>query len=228
MEQTQRILVVDDDPMVRDVVRRYLRDAGYEVTEAADGVRALEEIARDEPDLVVLDVMIPGPDGLAVLRDVRRDGEVPVILLTARNEEVDRISGLEFGADDYVVKPFSPRELVARVRTVLRRAAPPADTAPLEFGTLRIDPSRRIVTVAGRDVELTRLEFDLLHFLASSPQRVFSRGELLEHVWDSSTEWQDPSTVTVHVRRLRAKVEPDPDAPRWITTAWGVGYRFEP
>ena len=228
MERTQRILVVDDDPMVRDVVRRYLEEAGYAVTEAGDGVRALEEVAEHEPDLVVLDVMIPGPDGLSVLRDVRRDRDVPVILLTARDEEVDRISGLEFGADDYVVKPFSPRELVARVRTVLRRAAPPTDTAPLDFGPLRIDPARRVVTVDGRDVGLTRLEFDLLHFLASSPQRVFTRNELLEHVWDSSTEWQDPSTVTVHVRRLRAKVEPDPDAPRWVTTVWGVGYRFEP
>jgi len=228
MERTQRILVVDDDPMVRDVVRRYLEEAGYAVTEAGDGVRALSEVAEGEPDLIVLDVMIPGPDGLSVLRDVRRDREVPVILLTARNEEIDRISGLEFGADDYVVKPFSPRELVARVRTVLRRAAPPTDTSPLEFGLLRIEPARRTVTADGRDVELTRLEFDLLHFLASSPQRVFSRSELLEQVWDSSAEWQDPSTVTVHVRRLRAKIEPDPESPRWITTAWGVGYRFEP
>lgn len=228
MEPTQRILIVDDDPMIRDVLHRYLEEAGYAVTEAGDGVRALSEVANDEPDLIVLDVMIPGPDGLSVLRDVRRNREVPVILLTARNEEVDRISGLEFGADDYVVKPFSPRELVARVRTVLRRAVPPTDTSPLEFGPLRIEPASRAVTVHGRAVELTRLEFDLLHFLASSPQRVFSRRELLEQVWDSSAEWQDPSTVTVHVRRLRAKIEPDPDSPRWITTAWGVGYRFEP
>jgi len=228
MERTQRILVVDDDPMVRDVVRRYLEDAGYAVTEAGDGVQALAEVDQDAPDLIVLDVMIPGPDGLSVLRDVRRDRDVPVILLTARNEEVDRISGLEFGADDYVVKPFSPRELVARVRTVLRRAAPSTNITPLEFGPLRIEPASRTVTTDGRNVELTRLEFDLLHFMASSPNRVYSRSELLEHVWDSSAEWQDPSTVTVHVRRLRAKFEPDPEAPRWIRTVWGVGYRFEP
>lgn len=206
----------------------YLTDAGYEVECVGDGDRAVAAVRRDPPQLVVLDVMLPGRDGLSVLRELRRSGTVPVILLTARSDEVDRISGLEFGADDYVVKPFSPRELVARVRSVLRRMAPEADGMPLEFDGLRIDPATREVQVDGRPVELTRREFDLLHFMATEPRRVFNRAQLLEHVWDSSSQWQDPSTVTVHIRRLRAKLERDPEEPRWIRTVWGIGYRFEP
>jgi DNA-binding response OmpR family regulator len=223
-----RILVVDDEPMVRDVVSDYLIDAGYEVECVGDGDRAVAAVRRDPPQLVVLDVMLPGRDGLSVLRELRRSGTVPVILLTARSDEVDRISGLEFGADDYVVKPFSPRELVARVRSVLRRRAPQAGGVPLEFDGLRIDPATREVQVDGRPVELTRREFDLLHFMATAPRQVFNRAQLLEQVWGSSSQWQDPSTVTVHIRRLRAKLERDPEVPRWIRTVWGVGYRFEP
>jgi DNA-binding response OmpR family regulator len=226
---SQRILVIDDEPMVREVVARYLTEAGYEVETLADGDSARHAIRDATPDLVVLDVMLPGRDGLAVLRDLRSEQQrLPVILLTARSDESDRIQGLDIGADDYVAKPFSPRELVARVRSVLRRTSRPEDSQPLEFDGLTIHPARREVHVDGERVELTRKEFDLLHHLASSPRQVFSRAQLLTSVWDSSPDWQDPSTVTVHVRRLRSKIERHPDEPRWITTSWGVGYRFEP
>ncbi len=222
------MLVVDDEPMVREVVAEYLRRDGMEVCELDDGTVALEWLQDHRPDLVVLDIMLPGTDGLAVLRRLRAAGDIPVILLTARTEELDRVLGLELGADDYVVKPFSPRELTARVRTVLRRAAPVADGEVLDFGGLRIDPRAREVLVDGRPVALTAKEFDLLHALAASPRQVFSRRQLLSRVWDSAPEYQDPATVTVHVGRLRQKLEPDPDEPRWIRTARGVGYRFEP
>ena len=222
------MLVVDDEPMVREVVAEYLRRDGMEVCELEDGTVALEWLQDHRPDLVVLDIMLPGTDGLAVLRRLRAAGDIPVILLTARTEELDRVLGLELGADDYVVKPFSPRELTARVRTVLRRAAPVADGEVLDFGGLRIDPRAREVLVDGRPVTLTAKEFDLLHALAASPRQVFSRRQLLSRVWDSAPEYQDPATVTVHVGRLRQKLEPDPDEPRWIRTARGVGYRFEP
>ena len=173
--------------------------------------------------------MLPKLDGFSVLTEVRKAADVPVILLTARTEETDRVLGLELGADDYVVKPFSPRELAARVRSVLRRARPASTPSQLEFDGLTIDGVSREVRLGDDDpVELTPKEFDLLAFLAASPRQVFSRGQLLEQVWDSSPDYQDPSTVTVHVRRLRQKIEADPDAPRWITTVWGVGYRFEP
>lgn len=221
-----RVVVVDDEAMVRDVCRRYLEDAGYEVTDFADGTAALRHLRSNPPDLVVLDVMLPGRDGLAVLRGFRKGSEVPVILLTARGDEQDRVSGLELGADDYVVKPFSPKELVARVRSVLRRSAPAG--VAVTHGALHVDPVSRSVTVDDQPVDLTRREFDLLHHLASHPGQVFSREDLLRAVWDSSPEWQDPSTVTVHVRRLRTKVERDPEHPRWLTTQWGVGYRFDP
>lgn len=224
-----RVLLVDDDPTVRSVVAGYLRRAGYRVDATGDGLEAAGHLDETEYDLAVLDVMLPGMDGLSLLRRMRTRGdETPVILLTARGEEVDRVGGIELGADDYVVKPFSPRELVARARMVLRRVAPPVAREPLAFGDLVIDPGTRQVRVAGTEVELTRLEFELLQFLASSPQQVFSRTELLKHVWDSSPELQDPSTVTVHVRRLRAKLEPVPEEPRWVQTARGAGYRFEP
>jgi DNA-binding response OmpR family regulator len=224
------VLVVDDEPMVREVVANYLKVDGFQVHEAADGDAAVSWLASNRPDLVVLDIMLPGTDGLTVLRYVRSMGETPVILLTARADEVDRVVGLELGADDYVVKPFSPRELTARVRTVLRRAAPTrlptGDT--IRFDGLTIDPKAREASVDGRLVSLTPKEFDLLAFLASSPRQVFSRRQLLANVWDSSPDYQDPATVTVHVGRLRQKVERDPDEPRWLTTVWGVGYRFEP
>jgi DNA-binding response OmpR family regulator len=224
------VLVVDDEPMVREVVARYLELDGLRVHEAADGPSAVRWLGDHRPDLVVLDIMLPGLDGLSILRDLRAAGEIPVILLTARAEEIDRVLGLELGADDYVVKPFSARELAARVRTVLRRAQPPGpvDGEVLDFGRLRIEPLTRDVTVDGRRVELTPKEFDLLLVLARSPRQVFSRRQLLAQVWDSAPEYQDPATVTVHVGRVRQKLEPNPDEPRWITTAWGVGYRFEP
>ena len=223
-----RILVVDDEPTVREVVSEYLRRDGYEVCELDRGDTVAQTVERFRPDLVVLDVMLPGASGMDLLRDGRVGG-VPVILLTARVEEADRILGLEFGADDYVTKPFSPRELVARVRTVLRRAkGPVADTETLVFDGLRVDVRAREVMVGDQPVGLTAKEFDLLAFLAAAPRQVFSRAQLLEQVWESSAEFQDPATVTVHVRRLRQKLETNPDEPRWITTVFGVGYRFEP
>ncbi|NQY57053.1 MAG: response regulator transcription factor [Ilumatobacteraceae bacterium] len=225
-----KVLVVDDEPTVREVVVGYLRRDGHDVAEAADGNTALELLDADPPDLVVLDMMLPGVNGLDILRRIRSSSDIPVIMLTARAEETDRVSGLELGADDYVVKPFSPRELAARVNGVLRRTGGRSVSSPqpLDFGDLRIEPLSREVTLNGEAVELTPKEFDVLAFLAGSPRQVFSRAELLESVWQSSPEWQDPATVTVHVRRIRNKIENDPEHPRWITTVWGVGYRFEP
>jgi DNA-binding response OmpR family regulator len=222
-----RVVVVDDEPMVREVVARYLRRDGFQVAVAADGAEAITLITAESPDMVVLDLMLPIVGGLDVLSHIRRNSDVPVILLTARGDEGDRILGLELGADDYVTKPFSARELAARVRSVLRRAAPPAHPSGgrISHGALEIDLSARRVTVRGVECDLTRREFDLLAFLASSPGQVFSRSQLLDHVWDSSPEWQDPSTVTVHVRRVRTKLG---NGSPTITTVWGVGYRFEP
>lgn len=222
------ILVVDDEPMVREVVTRYLERDGYRVETAEDGRQAIERCRRLQPDLVVLDVMLPHVDGLTVLRELRGSTDTPVILLTARDDETDRVLGLELGADDYVIKPFSPREVAARVKSVLRRARPEADADRLEFADLVIDATTREVTVAGDLADLTPKEFDLLWFLATHPRQVFSRGQLLQQVWGSSTEWQDPATVTVHIGRLRTKIESDPRRPERIATVWGVGYRFEP
>ncbi|MBT8166573.1 MAG: response regulator transcription factor [Acidimicrobiia bacterium] len=212
--------------MVREVVTRYLRREGFDVITAADGAEALEVIASSQPDVVVLDLMLPSVSGLEVLGSLRRHSAVPVILLTARGEESDRVLGLELGADDYVTKPFSARELAARVKSVLRRSVTPPEpvAAVLTFDDLTIDARARQVTVRGDIVDLTRREFELLVFLAGSPGQVFSRRQLLDHVWDSSPEWQDPSTVTVHVRRLRTKLG---DGVPPIATVWGVGYRFE-
>lgn len=228
-----RILLVDDEPRVREVVAAYLLRDGYRVQTAADGRSALRQLTEFKPDLVVLDLMLPHVSGFEVLREIRRIGDLPVILLTARAEEVDRVSGLELGADDYVVKPFSPRELVARVRSVMRRSVPRTPNSHLSldglsFDGLEIDEARRVVSVDGAAVDLTAKEFDLLSFLAARSPQVFSRGHLLEHVWGSSSEWQDPATITVHVRRIRQKLEKDPQNPRWVKTVWGVGYRFEP
>jgi DNA-binding response OmpR family regulator len=225
------VLVVDDEPMVREVVARYLRLDGLSVHEAADGHAAQAWLDVNTPDLVVLDVMLPGLDGLSLLRSLRANSSVPVILLTARAEEIDRIVGLELGADDYVVKPFSPRELAVRVRAVLRRstaAAAQDHTSLLEFDGLCIDARARQVYIDGVLVALTPKEFDLLSMLARSPRQVFSRAQILDLVWASSPDFQDPATVTVHVGRLRQKLERDPEHPRWIVTVRSVGYRFEP
>ncbi len=225
---TPRILVVDDEPTVREVVARYLRHDGYEVLELDHGDEVAAAVRTFRPDLVVLDVMLPGASGLDLLR-ARTTEAVPVILLTARVDEADRVLGLELGADDYVTKPFSPRELAARVRSVLRRAqSTPPPTEAIRHGGFEVDLRSRTVVIDGREVALTAKEFDLLAFVAQAPRQVFSRAQLLHHVWDSSPDFQDPATVTVHVRRLRNKIEDNPDTPRWITTVWGVGYRFEP
>ncbi|MEW2177792.1 response regulator transcription factor [Streptomyces sp. NPDC005406] len=223
------VLVVDDDPTVAEVVTGYLTGAGYEVTRAADGPAALDGYATRRPDLAVLDLMLPGMDGFEVCRRMRAHGPVPVIMLTARGDEDDRILGLETGADDYVTKPFSPRELVLRVDSVLRRAraaaTPPGRPAPLEGGGLVLDPAARRATFAGRVLALTLREFDLLAFLLRHPGRAFTREDLMREVW--GWDFGDLSTVTVHVRRLRGKVEADPARPELIRTVWGVGYRLD-
>ena len=224
------ILVVDDEPIVREVVGRYLRQEGFAVAEAADGPEALRRFAAARPDLVLLDLMLPGLDGLEVCRRIRTQSNVPIVMLTAKGDETDTVIGLGVGGDDYVAKPFSPRELVARVKAVLRRAGEPppvADGDPLRFGRLTIRPDRRQVEVGGQAIDLTAREFDLLLFLASHPGRVFSREEMLDKVWDWAYA-SDGGTVTVHIRRLRQKIEPDPERPRHVKTVWGVGYKFEP
>jgi DNA-binding response OmpR family regulator len=222
------VLVVDDEPIVREVVVTYLQREGYRTLEAGDGDAARELVEHEPPSLVVLDLMLPGTDGLELCRWLRSRSEVPVIMLTARGEEADRIVGLELGADDYVTKPFSPRELAARVRTVLRRATP-RTAAPerLVFDGLEIDARTREVTKTGDPLRLTAREFDLLWFLASHPRQVFSRGHLMDRVWGYEAAL-DTGTVTVHIRRLREKIEDDPSFPRFLETVWGVGYRFSP
>jgi DNA-binding response OmpR family regulator len=223
--QALRVLVVDDEPMVREVLTRYLTREGFTVSGAGDGHQALEAIRGEPPDVILLDLMLPRLSGLDVLRALRMDGDVPVIILSAKASEQERIEGLKLGADDYVVKPYSPGEVVARVHAVLRRTAPAGRR--LAFDELVIDPARREVTRDGQVVHTTRKEFELLHLLASNPGQVFSRPQLLEtvwgYVWTGATD-----TVTVHVRRLRAKIEPDPSQPRRLITVHGVGYRFDP
>lgn len=220
------VLVVDDEPIVREVVARYLTHEGHRAIEAADGNVARELIESSELDLVVLDVMLPGTDGLALCRWIRNRSELPVIMLTARGEEADRIVGLELGADDYVTKPFSPRELAARVRSVLRRtSANGAAVELLAFGDVELERETREARKNGASIRLTAKEFDLLWFLASHPRRVFSRDQLMASVW-GYTVALDTGTVTVHVRRLREKIEDDPSQPRYLETVWGVGYRL--
>lgn len=225
------ILIVDDEPNILEVVSAYLRRELYQVITASDGEDALKQMAAHSPDLVVLDVMLPRLDGLEVCRKIRATSDTPIIMLTARGDETDKLVGLGMGADDYLTKPFSPRELVARIKAVLRRAAPHGQPQPgadslIKFTGLKINPRTRVVETEAGPVELTAKEFDLLLFLASHPQEVFTRTQLLDQVWDYSY-YGDTSTVTVHVRRLREKIEADPMRPRFIKTVWGVGYKFE-
>jgi two-component system response regulator ResD len=227
-----RVLVVEDDETVAEVVARYLQREGFDVSTASDGKVGLDLATVAPPDLVILDLMLPGMDGVEVCRRLRAAAPVPIIMLTARGDEADRVMGLELGADDYVAKPFSPRELTARVKSVLRRAQglldPPAAETPrsLVAGDIEVDVLAREVRAGGREVGLTVREFELLLFLMLHPNRVFTRQELLERVWGYT--YGDTSTVTVHVRRLREKVEREPSAPAHVQTVWGVGYRFQP
>ena len=225
---TKSVLVVDDEPKILGVVRDYLADAGFAVATASDGPSALERARAVRPDLVVLDLGLPGLDGLDVARELQRRGRVPIIMLTARSDEVDRVLGLELGADDYLVKPFSPRELVARVRAVLRRTerARPDDTdSPVVVGDVTVDPARRQVSVAGRPVELTATEFDLVAHLARQPARVFTRAQLLDVIHGVAVESYE-RVIDAHVKNIRRKLEPDPHRPRYVLTVHGVGYRF--
>ena len=229
------ILVIEDEPSIAEVVSLYLKRAGYRVQVVNDGQAALDLLARQLPDLVILYIMLPGVDGFAITRWLRDrsdvlGSEVPIIMLTSRREEFDRIAGLEMGADDYVVKPFSPQELVSRVRAVLRRArgsAGQGGEAPLVLSDLNIDPQTRLVSARGQEIALTAKEFDLLYYLARHPRQVFTRDQLLEAVWGLS-DYIDPSTVTVHIRRLREKIEADPAEPLRLLTVWGIGYKLEP
>ena len=232
--ESNEVLVVDDEASVVEVVSLYLKREGFTVRQAHDGNEALALLQEHDPALVVLDLMLPHVDGLEIMRRIRSEPErdIPVIMLTARSQETDRIYGLELGADDYVTKPFSPAELVARVKAVLRRARPAKGAARngeevLQYGDLSIDPVTRLVKIDQSEIELTATEFNLLWFMARHPRQVFSRDQLLENVWGFS-DYVDPSTVTVHIRRLREKIEEDPGNPRWLVTVWGVGYKFEP
>lgn len=228
------ILVVDDEEDVVDFLRPYLHDEGYEVVEAHDGQDALIVNQLEEPDLIILDIMMPGLDGFEICKKIRAGYDVPIIMLTAKDEDVDKIVGLEVGADDYIVKPFNPRELVARVKAVLRRAYPEdyqtfSDNSDhdeiVKRGDLVIDTRRREVTVADKKLELPLKEFDLLLFLAQRPGRVYSRDELLDYVWGEDY-FVGIRTVDVHIRRLRESIEPDPSQPKYLKTIWGIGYKF--
>jgi DNA-binding response OmpR family regulator len=226
----QKILVVEDEPSIREVICLYLKRAGFHVIEAGDGQEALHLLDTIPMDLVILDLMLPNIDGFEITRHLRTKGDIPIIMLTARRSETDRIAGLEMGADDYIVKPFSPQEVVSRVRAVLRRTYGQTQVASeqsLAFERLHIHPSTRIITYDGEEKNLTAKEFDLLWFLARNPRHVFTRDQLLENIWGLS-DYIDPSTVTVHIRRLREKIEKDSANPRHILTVWGIGYKFEP
>jgi DNA-binding response OmpR family regulator len=224
------ITIVEDEPSISEIVSLYLKRAGYTVSAYADGLTASEALSRQLPDLVILDVMLPGVDGFVLTRQLRDRSDVPIILLTSRREEADRIAGLELGADDYVVKPFSPQELVSRVRAVLRRtrtSVEPITERALTIGDLSINPQTRSVSLGGQEITLTAKEFDMLYYLARRPRQVFTRDQLLEGIWGMA-EYIDPGTVTVHIRRLREKIEKDPAAPAHLLTVWGVGYKYEP
>jgi DNA-binding response OmpR family regulator len=228
------ILVVEDEASIAEVVSLYLKRAGFSAQIASDGRQAMTLFDRRKPDLVILDLMLPEVDGLSLTRWLRDRSNVPIIMLTARRAEIDRITGLEMGADDYVVKPFSPQELVSRVRAVMRRlgreqadAEPERSERNLTFGEINIDPRSRVVTIKDTPIELTVKEFDMLYLLARHPKQVFTREQLLERVWGGA-QYIDPGTVTVHVRRLREKIEADPSKPIHLLTVWGVGYKFEP
>lgn len=228
--ESAKILIVEDEPSIAEVITLYLRRAGFSVNTAKDGDAALRSLEQGLPDLVVLDIMLPHIDGITITRWIRDRSDTPIIMLTARREEIDRIAGLEMGADDYVVKPFSPQELVSRVRAVLRRTRGKSETkeeSPIDIANLRIEPDTRVVTVNGEKCSLTLKEFELLLLLTRHPRQVFSRQKLLEQVWGLS-EYIDPGTVTVHIRRLREKIEADPSHPEHIQTVWGIGYKFEP
>jgi DNA-binding response OmpR family regulator len=229
--KSETILVVEDEPSIAEVVGLYLKRAGYAVQTASDGKQAMTLLETKIPDLVILDLMLPEVDGLSLTRWLRDRSNAPIIMLTARREEIDRIAGLEMGADDYIVKPFSPQELVSRVRAVLRRTGREQTAAdserPLVFDGLTIDPPARSLLVDEAPVELTAKEFDMLYLLMRHPRQVFTREQLLERVWGSA-DYIDPGTVTVHVRRLREKIEADASHPRRLLTVWGVGYKFEP
>jgi len=230
MSETQ-ILVIEDEPSLAEVVSLYLTRAGFQVQVAANGKAAMNILEKKIPDFIIMDLMLPEIDGLSLTRWVRDRSDVPIIMVTARREEIDRIAGLEMGADDYVVKPFSPQELVSRVRAVLRRTgrdqAGSNSDQKLTFESISIDPLTRVVTVKESQIELTAKEFDMLYLLARHPKQVFTRDQLLERVWGGA-EYIDPGTVTVHVRRIREKIESDPSSPKHLLTVWGVGYKFEP
>jgi len=229
MIKTISILVVDDEETIREVVRRYLERDGFVVREAADGFEALDVIRSNPPDLIVLDLMLPGIDGLSLTRHIRQDRHIPIIMLTAKGEASDRIRGLDMGADDYMAKPFSPQEVVSRVRAVLRRSGMDTQVSGekiINTSSLVINPNSRSVSFDGQPVILTVKEFDLLYYFASNPQQVFSRAQLLGKIWEDE-HYTDPSTVTVHIRRLREKIEKDPSSPEYLITVWGVGYKFE-
>ena len=227
----KRILVVEDEPSLAEVVSLYLKRAGFQVQIASDGKQAMNILEKQIPDFVILDLMLPEVDGLSLTRWLRDRSDVPIIMVTARREEIDRIAGLEMGADDYVVKPFSPQELVSRVRAVLRRTgreqAGAESERVLSYDSITINPLTRVVMVRESQIDLTAKEFDMLHLLARHPKQVFTRDQLLERVWGGA-EYIDPGTVTVHVRRLREKLETDPSSPKHLLTVWGVGYKFEP
>ena len=224
------ILVVEDEPSIAEVVSLYLRRAEYQVTIARDGLEAQNHIESSPPDLIVMDLMLPVINGFELTRWLREFSDIPIIMLTARRDEIDRIAGLEMGADDYVLKPFSPQELVSRVRAVLRRTSSKKGTPikqPLSYASMEINPQTRLVTINDHEFNLTAKEFDTLWLLAQNPRQVFTRNQVLEQVWGIS-DYIDPSTVTVHIRRLREKIELDPSNPQHILTVWGVGYKFEP
>ena len=226
----KQILIVEDEPSLAEVTGLYLKRAGFQVQFAYDGKQAMAILEKQIPDFVIMDIMLPEIDGISLTRWLRDRSDVPIIMVTARREEVDRISGLEMGADDYVVKPFSPQELVSRVRAVLRRTgrdqAEAESERAMSFESISIDPRTRVVTVKESVVDLTAKEFDMLYLLARHPKQVFTRDQLLERVWGGA-EYIDPGTVTVHVRRLREKIETDPSKPKHLLTVWGVGYKFE-